>query len=218
MVNLLDSSEQIKTIYLVRHGETIATEKGRICGRSDVSLTEKGVEQTCFVAGWFYDLPIDSLFSSPLSRTVALADGIAKSIRKPTYYKHSGLLEKDEGEWEGKTYWQVRAENEKAWELWSKDPIKYSPPKGESVEAFVARVGRALKDILHNYETGNKVILTTHSGVIKSVLIHALNIPVDNFFRIDVPLGSISRIDWSDSFASLKFWGLVPESPSFVAA
>ncbi len=218
MVDLLDSSERIKNIYLVRHGETNATEKGRICGQSDLGLTEEGLEQSELLAAWFYDIPIDSIFSSPLLRAVQTADAIAKAVQRPTYYKHSGLVEKKEGEWEGKTYWQIRDENSKLWEKWSKDPINVAAPGGESVKDFVARIGRAMDDILNNYETGNRIALTTHAGVIRAIIIHTLNIPVENFFRIDIPIASVSRVDWSDSYATLKFCGLTPEAYSFAVA
>ncbi len=218
MVDLLDSSEHVKTIYLVRHGETSATEKGRVCGHSDVGLTEEGLDQAELMAAWFYDIPIDSIFSSPLLRAVQTADAIAKAVQRPTYYKHSGLVEKKEGDWEGKTYWQIRDENLKLWEKWSKDPINVAAPNGESVKDFVARIGRAMDDILNNYETGNRIVLTTHAGVIRAVIIHTLNIPVENFFRIDIPVASISRVDWSDSYSTLKFTGLTPEAYSFAVA
>ena len=218
MVDLLDSSERIKNIYLVRHGETSATEKGRICGHSDIGLTEEGLDQAELMAAWFYDIPIDSIFSSPLLRAVQTADAIAKAVQRPTYYKHSGLVEKKEGDWEGKTYWQIRDENPKLWEKWSKDSINIAAPNGESVKDFVARIGRALDDILNNYETGHRIVLTTHAGVIKAIIMHTLNIPVENFFRIDIPVASISRVDWSDSYATLKFTGLTPEAYSFAVA
>jgi len=211
MVELLDSSEKIKTFYLVRHGETEATAKGRICGHSEVSLSEHGLEQVELAADWFYNIPIDTIFSSPLNRAVQTTDIIAKAIQKPTYLKHSGLVEKKEGEWEGKTYWELRDQDAKSWEKWSNDPINFAPPNGESVQDFVARVGRAMKDIIANYDSGNKIILSTHAGVIRSVIMQALDIPVDNFFRIDIPVASITRVDWSESYSTLKFCGLVPE-------
>lgn len=218
MVNLLDYSEQIKSFYLVRHGETASTNKGKICGHDDVPLTEIGVAQGEILASWFLDLKIDSIFSSPLSRASDTADIIAKLIKKPTYYKHSGLLEKKEGAWEGKTYWQLRDEEPKAWEKWSKDPIDFAPPDGESVRSFVARIGRAMDDIRKNYEIGQKIILTTHAGVIRAIIIHTLDIPVENFFRIDIPAASISRVDWSENFSTLKFCGLHPEVQELMLA
>ncbi|MBT6843578.1 MAG: histidine phosphatase family protein [Candidatus Melainabacteria bacterium] len=218
MVDLLDSTEQVKQIYLVRHGETSATEKGRVCGNSDIGLTAEGLEQVDMVASWFYDIQIDSIFSSPLLRAVQTADAIAKAVMQPTYYKHSGLVEKKEGDWEGKTYWEIRDENQKQWEKWSKDPINYAAPNGENIKDFVARIDRAMTDILSNYETGNRIVLTTHAGVIRAIIINALNIPVENFFRIDVPVASISKIDWSSNYSTLKFTGLSPEEYSFAVA
>jgi broad specificity phosphatase PhoE len=218
MVDLLDSSENIKTIYLVRHGETLATRKGTICGQSDVALNQEGIEQAEVIGAWFGDIGVESIFASPLSRTVQTADIIAKYAQLTTYYKHSGLVEKKEGEWEGKTYWQVREESPKLWEKWSNDPINFAPPGGESVKDFVARVGRALNDIIKNYATGNKIVLVTHAGVIRSVMMNSLDIPVENFFRIDVPVASVSRIDWSESFCTLKYSGLILESYSYSVA
>lgn len=219
MVDLLDSSENIKTIYLVRHGETSDTKKGRICGsNTDISLNEEGFIQADLIAAWFSEIDIDSIFSSPLMRAVQTADSIAKAIQMPTYYKHSGLVEKKEGDWEGKSYWQIREEDSKIWEKWSKDPINFAPPGGESVKDFVARIDRALNDILKNYETGNNVVLTTHAGVIRSIIMNSLNIPVENFFRIDIPPASISRIDWSESFTTLKYCSLTLEAYSYAVA
>lgn len=218
MVDLLDSSEKVKTIYLVRHGETSATKKGRICGHSDISLNEDGYDQAELIGSWFTDMEIESIFSSPLARAVQTADAIAKAIRMPTYYKHSGLIEKKEGTWEGKTYWEIRDQDPKLWEQWSKDPINFAPPEGESVKDFIARIDRAFKDILNNYETGNKMIFTTHAGVIRGMIMNALNIPAENFFRIDVPPASISRIDWSESYTALKYCSLTLETYSYAVA
>ncbi len=210
MVDLLDSSEKIKSFYLVRHGETEATLKGSICGEKDIPLTEQGILEAEIIADTLVETNIDTIFSSSLTRCVQTSDIIAKAIRKPTYFKHSGLLEKKEGDWEGKTFWQIRSEQPKIWEKWSNDPINVAAPGGESVVDFVARVGRALGDIRLNYEIGHRIVISTHAGVIKAIIMNTLNIPVENFYRIDIPVGSISRVDWSDSFATLKFCGLNP--------
>lgn len=210
MVDLLDFSEKIKTFYLIRHGETEATAGGRICGHLDVDLTEEGVDQAEIVGDWLSVYPMDSIYCSPLKRTVQTADVVAKFTKLPTFFKHSGLLEKNEGEWEGKTYWEIRDNDAKLWEKWSKDPINFAPPGGESVKDFVGRVGRAIEDIRKNYENGSKIVLITHAGVIKASIMNALDIPVENFFRIDIPTASISCVDWSDSYATMRFCGLNP--------
>ena len=210
MVDLLDFSEKITKFYLVRHGETEATNGGKICGHLDLDLTTDGIADIEDVADWFCTVPIDAIFCSPLKRTSQSADIIAKATKHSTFFKHSGLIEKKEGVWEGKTYWQIRDEDSKLWEKWSKNPIDFAPPDGESIKDLVHRVGRAIEDIIKNQKKGNNLVLVTHAGVIRAFLIHALKIPVENFFRIDVPPASISRIDWSDNFATLKFTGLDP--------
>lgn len=210
MVDLLDFSEKIIKLYLVRHGATDATDGGKICGHLDLDLTPEGVLQTEDVADALCGINADAIFCSPLKRTMQTADVLAKTLDIETYFKHSGLIEKKEGEWEGQTYWQIRDAQPKLWEKWSKDPIGFEPPGGESVKDFVARVGRALSDIIKNHYKGNKIVLVTHAGVIKSIMMHSLNIPTENFFRIDIPPASISRVDWSDSFATLKYSGLQP--------
>lgn len=217
MADLLDFSETVKSLYLVRHGETSATEKGRICGESNIPLNDEGFAQANVLGSWFSDMEISSIFSSPLTRSVQTADAIAKAIKMPTYFKHSGLTEKKEGEWEGKTYWQLRDEDPDAWEKWSNNPIDYAPPGGESVRNFVSRVDRALKDIINNYETGNRIVITTHAGIIRAIILNCLNIPVENFFRIDIPTGSITKIEYSENFATLKYTSLTLESYSYVA-
>lgn len=217
MVDLLDFSENVKSLYLVRHGETAATQKGRICGESNIPLNDEGFMQANVLGSWFSEMEISSIFSSPQARAVQTADAIAKAIKMPTYFKHSGLSEKKEGEWEGKTYWQLREEDPDAWEEWSNNPINFAPPSGESIKSFTARVDRALADIVTNYDTGNKIVLTTHAGVIRAIIVNCLNIPVENFFRLDIPTGSICKIDYSDSFATLKYMSLTLEAYSYVA-
>ncbi len=204
----LDLSEEVKSFYLVRHGDLKGSNKGRVPDINDKGLSPDGVLEAELISSYFHDIKISAIFSSPNNSTVETTDIIAKNIGEPTFFKHSGLADKREGAWAGKTYWQLREEDSKAWEKWSKDPINFCPPNGESVRDFVSRVGRALKDIRTNYEIGDKIVLCTHAGVIRALLILALDIPVDNFFRIDVPLSSISRIDWSESYAVVKFFSL----------
>ena len=55
---------------------------------------------------------------------------------------------------------------------------------------------------------GRKIVLVTHAGVIRSAIIAALEMPIDNFWRISVPTGSVSKIDYSSNFATLQYMSL----------
>ena len=211
MINLVDSSKTVQSFYIIRHGESGENNAGRILNAADTGLNSLGVEEAESASAFLAGLKIDAIFSSPLAKAVQTADIIAKGAVLPTYFKHSGLTDKKEGDWEGKTYWELRDQVPKLWEAWSKDPINFCPPEGESVVSFVARVGRALADIRQNYKIGNNVVFTTHEGVVRALLILALEIPVNNFFRLDVPTGSVTQIDWSDDYATVKFMSCKPE-------
>ncbi|HNH75529.1 MAG TPA: histidine phosphatase family protein, partial [Candidatus Obscuribacter sp.] len=58
---------------------------------------------------------------------------------------------------------------------------------------------------------GKKICMVTHSGIIRSALVHALEMPVRNFWRFSVPTGSITRIDFSKNFATVQFASVRPE-------
>ena len=208
MEQALNISDEIKTFYLIRHGEIKNSSGSKIAASDDKGLSGDGVLEAELLSSYFHDIKINSIFASPTSSAVQTTDIVAKNLGIPTFFKHSGLTDKKEGDCAGKPYWQIREESMKAWEKWSKDPINFSPPNGESVKDFVARVGRAFKDIIKNYDIGQKIILSTHTGVIRALIILSLDIPVENFFRIEVPSGSISRIDWTENYSILKFCSL----------
>ena len=55
--------------YIVRHGETEWNTQGRIQGHTDISLSDKGLQQAAMVARRLADVPIDVAYSSDLSRS-----------------------------------------------------------------------------------------------------------------------------------------------------
>lgn len=75
----------MKTIYLVRHGESEGN-ASRIFHTHDVALTEKGREQAAFMARRAAKLPIDVIIASPLLRTRQTAAAIVSAIQKPIEY------------------------------------------------------------------------------------------------------------------------------------
>ncbi|MEJ7828784.1 MAG: histidine phosphatase family protein, partial [Segetibacter sp.] len=87
-------------IYLLRHGETAWNADGnRYCGRTDLPLTKKGIQQAELVYRHLKDYTFEAVYSSPLQRaytTAKIACGDKEVI------KDDRLIEADFGEWEGK--------------------------------------------------------------------------------------------------------------------
>lgn len=72
----------MKTIYLVRHGETQNNVEKR-SGHPDDPLTEKGEKQAHLLGQRFLHIPIDTVVSSPYTRAHRTAEAIGKVKKIP---------------------------------------------------------------------------------------------------------------------------------------
>ena len=79
----------VKTIYLVRHGESednVAEESGGVYKGSQSLLTEQGREQARFVAKRCAELDVDVVIASTYPRARETADIINEHTAKPIEY------------------------------------------------------------------------------------------------------------------------------------
>jgi len=175
-------------IDLLRHGEV---EGGAVYrGSTDDILTENGWQQ--MVAALEDKKDWDTIYSSPLesccefAELIATEDDIDLEISK-------AFQEIDFGLWEGLSPDEIMKEDAELLATWWKSPTKVSPPEGEDFHDFQARVLKAFKNIITE-NRGNKILLVTHSGVIRVILMYILSMQEEAFFRINVDYASFSRI------------------------
>lgn len=66
----------MKTLYLMRHGQTLFNLRGKIQGACDSPLTEKGIEQAETVKNYFLNsgITFDQIYSSTQERAVDTAE------------------------------------------------------------------------------------------------------------------------------------------------
>lgn len=149
-------------LLLVRHGETAANVAGRMQGRGDDPLTERGLGQTRAVADRLQreSLPIEAIYSSPLLRARHTADRIGARLGLPIRLR-DGLQELNIG----------ALENASAGELAAATPknIDEPYPGGESTREFVERIVGALSGITSAHP-GGSVVAVSHGGVIATAL------------------------------------------------
>ncbi|HOQ68133.1 MAG TPA: histidine phosphatase family protein, partial [Candidatus Atribacteria bacterium] len=69
----------MKDIYLLRHGDTDATEKGYFAGWTDVPLSERGRKRINKVKEILKEVELERILVSPLVRTQETAQLIAPS-------------------------------------------------------------------------------------------------------------------------------------------
>jgi len=204
----LHPEETITSFLLIRHGHTKATEQGKLYTDPDAPLTSRGHEQAKALADWLCKQPAELLLSSPSNRVRSTADIIAAAADQQPLIV-DGLNEWQVGDWEGKSYWEIKAAEPELYQRWSDDPIHHAPPGGESILDLGRRVERQLKEMIAAH-LGRRLALVTHAGVVRGILLYALGIPVENFWRISVPTGSVSKVDFSENFATVHFVAFRP--------
>ncbi|MBB4963219.1 histidine phosphatase family protein [Saccharothrix violaceirubra] len=152
-------------VYLLRHGQTTWSESGRHTGRTDVPLTDTGVQQARRAGAVLArlrgtDLPPALVLSSPRERARRTAElaGLAADHTED-------LAEWDYGAYEGLTTPQIR-ESTKDWTVWD-HPV----PEGETHERIHERAQRVLAAVRTALPAGD-VVLVGH-GHFSRVLIAA---------------------------------------------
>lgn len=158
------------TLILLRHGETEGNVQQVWHGALDAPLTVRGQQQVTATVQAICHLhgrtPIDQLYVSPLPRALRTAEPIAHALNLPVQLE-PGLREFDLGEWEGRTFVDLR-DVENLWVRWRQDPT-FAPPHGESPRSFHARVLLALQQLVAHHPT-QTVLAVTHGGLICNVL------------------------------------------------
>lgn len=176
------------TIDLIRHGEPVGGSKYR--GQTDDPLSEKGWAQMRMALDGHH--PWEVIVTSPLARCRAFAEELAARLVLPLEVD-ARLMELGFGEWEGRTAKELlTADPERLARFWS-DPLRHAPPGGETLAAFRDRILAAWKDILARH-TGRHVLVVGHAGTIRIAMCHALDMPLERLFRIQVPNAGITRI------------------------
>ena len=181
-------------MVLVRHGSTDLSGL-RYSGRVDPELNAKGLAQARALAARLAPLAADHpvVVSSPLGRAVATATAIADALGTDVR-TDDGLLETDFGEWEGRTFAEVKQRWKAERKAWRTDS-SVAPPGGESVDEVARRV-RAARDRLIAAHPGGTVIAVSHVTPIKLLLCAALAAPTSSVFRMHLDTASVSTVDW----------------------
>ena len=173
-------------IGLLRHGEVLGGPRFR--GSTDDPLTGKGWFQLwCAVKN--SNVRWDLVVSSPLKRCIEFARrfGLKHSI---PVYRENRLQEIHFGEWEGRNASEILRENEELLTRYWSNPVNNTPPNAESLLMFNQRVISAWNDTLSSIENKNTLVVT-HGGVIRVLLCHLQNYPIEQLLNLEVGYASL---------------------------
>ncbi len=168
------------TIYLLRHGQTAYNADGnKYCGRTDVTLTEIGIQQAEKMHVLLKERKFDAIFSSPLVRalqTAKIATGRPENVQVD-----GRLMEIDFGEWEGRRPEEFQQTDPQSWNNWLEDPFDNRAGRtGESGAEVLERLNSFYNELLAKYD-GKTVLVVGHNGINRFFMSSRLGMPLKNY-------------------------------------
>ena len=147
-------------IYVARHGQTEWNVLCKVCGRTDLPLTERGLEQARALALEAEKCNLDIIIASPMLRAQQTAQAVAERCGL-NVLTDERLIEQDYGECEGLDRLDPTF-------LSCKRNFATRYPGGESMLDLAHRVYGFLEDLKVKYP-GKTVLLVCHGGVMRSI-------------------------------------------------
>lgn len=155
-------------LYLIRHGKTYCNEEKLYCGSSNISLSDKGIEELKLLKGRNLYPRCKLNYTSGSNRANETFDIL---------YDHNKYIEKKEfweydfGDFELKSYEILK--EDKDYVSWiTDDTEEFSCPNGESKRQFYKRIKEAFEVLLKEIEVSSEkeALLLCHGGTIGTLL------------------------------------------------
>lgn len=191
-------------IYVIRHGQTDRNRAGRLQGRSDIPLNEKGREEARSAGEYFsrHGISFSRVYSSPLNRAVETAE-IVSGMDRTDIICDPLLLEMDYGPYEG-----ISMEDPPAEILtFFSDFIHNPAPDGmEQLSQVVARGGQFLeygKEVLEGEDGDQDILISTHAIAMKGMLEYLTPESRGSYWSRFIGNCSVYRFDLTDGCYSI---------------
>lgn len=192
----------VKTIYLIRHGEINTSGKKTYIGITDVPLSDNGIFQAKKLKEFFLDKQIDKIYSSDLKRSVKTAAIIVED-RNLSVIQLNELREINMGEWEGKTFSEIRRNDEHIFNYRMENLEDFKPKNGESFRECGKRAVNIFNKITE--DDAHNIVIVAHAGVNRVILAAILGIPLKNIFKFQQNYACVNRISLEESKCKIEY-------------
>ncbi len=165
-------------------------------GHFDVSLSDKGLEQSRQIAQSLEKHPIRAVYSSDLQRTVHGARLIAEPHGlEPVACPE--LRELSFGQWEGMSLAELNEKFPGEMEKRVKQTEAFRADGGESFQDLYKRVVPKFLERVAQHAS-DSIAFMCHGGVNRIILAHLLGLPIANLFRISQSFAAVNIIQFYD--------------------
>lgn len=179
----------MKTIYLVRHGETTWNLEGKVQGSHDTPLSIDGLAQTGKTVTFLSALRFDTIFTSPLTRARAIAEPVGVNLGISPIVMPE-LREIEFGGWEGHTWNEIVVMYPATLAAWELKSLEARPDGGESL-SDVRRRAEKVRSMVES-SSGDLVLVVAHGGLNRVLMSVLLDLPPSSYSSFTQPNACIS--------------------------
>jgi probable phosphoglycerate mutase len=204
--------EDMTTLFLARHGETVWHADHRYAGIADVELNENGIREAEMLAVWAKDARLDAIYSSTLSRAILTAEPSARATGE-IVETDPDLVEVAFGVGEGKTLDELRGNYAAEVDAFVAKPAEAILPGGEVGLNGITRYLRAFDRIEAAFPTG-RVLITCHGTALRLTLCALMGID-PNRYRELMPVVqncAVTALDYTAGKARLYAFNVPADS------
>ncbi|MGN7297172.1 histidine phosphatase family protein [Ferdinandcohnia sp. SAFN-114] len=174
-------------VYLVRHGITAWNKEKRYLGHTDIEIIRGEQSGLIKLKKELTHIHFDHIFTSDLRR----CQESLKLLNIPApETEDDRLRELDFGDWEGKTYDELK--DQKAYQNWLNNWEKGIIPNGESTDTFSGRIDAFFNERFQQTRHNETILIMTHGGVIRYVV--SKYVSSLSFWEVTIPNGHCIRL------------------------
>jgi alpha-ribazole phosphatase len=197
-------NDGVRSVLVIRHGETDWNRELRVMGNAAVPLNEDGRAQCALAAELLRNFHVSRIVTSPLLRAVESAEILSKGLAVKVT-EDRDLEEVRFGSWQGLTYEDIRSDP--VYRAFMADPLTQTTPGGETI----LDVQRRGLTGLGRVEPGENVLFVSHGDIIRTALCHFLSVPVTEFRRVRVDNCGVSAVSVRGGHAEVRFVNLLAD-------
>lgn len=186
-------------LILLRHGKTALNEKKVYCGSSDPPLSAQGIIETERTAEHLKAFEPNGVYASEKQRARQSAQIVAPHMPVSAV---PALCELDFGDFEGLSADEIARRMPDEWQAYLDDPYGFHFPNGDSVNGFLQRSSKAVRQISERHQ-GQRILVVTHKGVITAALSYYLHGDLKAAFHYDIRPSGFARLKIFDDICVL---------------
>lgn len=191
-------------LYLVRHCQTVGNLTGIFQGGVDTEPSEKGLVQLDLLALRFRNIPLDSIYTSPLGRAVKTAEAINRFHGVPVY-QEDGLREISVGKMDGTSWKSIPERYPESARQWNETPWLFASDGGETMVQVYNRVSAAFEKIARANE-GKTLALISHGCALRNLLCYCLGKKIEELGGVEFGCNTaVSLVEYDQGSCKVVF-------------